>query len=836
MLTQIPEKPTPTPEGFAVCTPMSDNAPPILINNLPSLRLFGRLGSLGRPCHPLRELDTHTNKLGPVTHAFPTGLDVGLQGSYNDLVFGRWNPDSDALRGLFQVSRTGSLSPLILPMLHSASNNLLSEEQASDVMDSLLHSGSRNFFNALISTQSPATKAVARSLLPSAIRSLDVPMVKSLLDTGISPDSYTQYSQERPLQLAASVGCVEMTRLLLHYGAKADLSCSEWTSLPLTIAAHKGLVDLVQLLLEAGADVNASCEYDPTEMTALQVAAEAVKPDIVRLLLGAGANINAPAQGTSGQTALQAAVRNGNIDLVRLLLSHGADVNAPGTSYKSTALQAAASAGDLVLISMLLDLNVSDALVAMEVASNRGHIQIVQALLSFGQRLGHPSAEVYEIMALKAGVRCGDYHFVRRLLASGVDVNASAIDNDAQWTTALQVAARKGDLDLVQLLMAFLADVNAPAAGSYGLTALQGAASTGNVELVRLLLSAGADVNASRSEHGMMTLAAAARCDNYEILQILLDFGADIVKQGREALEVAIEGDCSLELIHFLLELNFLNGTGVLHYIRFGLETFVPKSTHKMKLFQLLLDYEVLDTAHTLGRAIEFSNIEVVKLLLQSGVNVNDQSSNGVYLCGLEAAAISGELGMMQLLSEYGTDVEEKSRALQGAAYAGQVGAAEMLIKSKADVNAAPFRYKDLKLGRPAPPRTALQAAAGTGSLQLVRLLLEAGADVESKTRHDDEEGTALQFAAISGSISVASELIQNGADVNAPPIGAKGRTALEGAAEHGRLDMIQLLLNVDAEVGGSRAVHFARDEGHDGVVQFLLENGFEDSRMDESA
>jgi hypothetical protein len=47
MLTQIPEQLPPTPEGFAVCTPMGDNTPPLLINNLPSLKLFGRLESLG---------------------------------------------------------------------------------------------------------------------------------------------------------------------------------------------------------------------------------------------------------------------------------------------------------------------------------------------------------------------------------------------------------------------------------------------------------------------------------------------------------------------------------------------------------------------------------------------------------------------------------------------------------------------------------------------------------------------------------------------------------------------------------------------------------------------
>jgi hypothetical protein len=44
---------------------------------------------------------------------------------------------------------------------------------------------------------------------------------------------------------------------------------------------------------------------------------------------------------------------------------------------------------------------------------------------------------------------------------------------------------------------------------------------------------------------------------------------------------------------------------------------------------------------------------------------------------------------------------------------------------------------------------------------------------------------------------------------------------------------MVQLLLNLEAEVQGSRALQLARKEGHDGVAMLLLQNGFEnDVRM----
>jgi ankyrin repeat protein len=804
---------------------VSDNAPPVLINNFPSLQLFSRLDSLGRYFHLLHKWAIHTNKLGSVTHTFSTGLDVEFQNGCDDLISGRWDPGSNTFREIFQASRNGGLPPLVLPMLHLASNNLLSGKQASDVMDSLLQSGSRSLFNALISAQSPATKAIARSLLPSAIQSLDVPMVRALLDTGISPDSFTTYSRETPLQLAARAGGTEISRLLLHYGAQVNLLCSEGSWSPLTIAARSGATDLVHLLLGCGADVIAPGGIDHTKMTALQEAAEANKLDKVQLLLGAGADVNAPAFGTWGRTALQAAVRTGNIALVQLLLFHGADVNAPAPQFGSTALQVATSAGDLELVQLLLDWGASDILGAMDIASKKGHVQLVQALLRTGQVRGAPSNGAYERMALRAGVRCGDIQFVRHLLEYHTEVDAPAVEDDPEWTTALQVAAWESHKEIAQLLIRVGANVNAPAQGDDGLTALQGATRNGDVDIVKLLLRAGADVNASPSAFGETALTTALLSNHLEIAKLLLESGVNSYDQAQRTLAYAVELVDPFEIVQLLLD-----RMTEYHDVHFKVCAFSAVETGNIELVRLLLEHGVLDKPGGLRDAIYYSNLELVELLLYYGADVNDNSSCLDEEFPLEIAASSGDLEIMDLLLGHDANAREKARALQAAAYENQVEAARLLISSQADVNAAPMMVVDR------PPGTALQAAAGTGNLEMVRLLLEAGADVESKPRDKNEQGTALQFAAISGSISVASVLIENGADVNAPGIGRNGRTALEGAAEHGRLDMVQLLLNVEAEVRGSRAVRLARNEGHDGVVQFLLENGFEDFRVNEAS
>lgn len=92
--------------------------------------------------------------------------------------------------------------------------------------------------------------------------------------------------------------------------------------------------------------------------------------------------------------------------------------------------------------------------------------------------------------------------------------------------------------------------------------------------------------------------------------------------------------------------------------------------------------------------------------------------------------------------------------------------------------------------------RTPLQKAAETGNLEIVRLLIEQEADVNAEPSVS-RGGTAFQLAAISGDCIVAAELLKHGALLYKPPSKLGGRWPVEGAAEHGRLDMIQFLWTV---------------------------------------
>lgn len=87
---------------------------------------------------------------------------------------------------------------------------------------------------------------------------------------------------------------------------------------------------------------------------------------------------------------------------------------------------------------------------------------------------------------------------------------------------------------------------------------------------------------------------------------------------------------------------------------------------------------------------------------------------------------------------------------------------------------------------------------------------------------------TALQYAAIAGHYRIVLMLLRAGANIAAPAALENGRTALEGAAEHGRLDTVALLLQTALNQGILKALHIdgaierAAHEGHKHVIELL--------------
>ncbi|KAL6406253.1 Ankyrin repeat domain-containing protein 50 [Ilyonectria robusta] len=129
-----------------------------------------------------------------------------------------------------------------------------------------------------------------------------------------------------------------------------------------------------------------------------------------------------------------------------------------------------------------------------------------------------------------------------------------------------------------------------------------------------------------------------------------------------------------------------------------------------------------------------------------------------------------------------------------------------------------------------APKFTGLMVASYFGHSAVVKLLLQQGAEVESKD--EDHGGTPLWWAARSGHEAVVKLLLDKGADVDSGK-GHYGGTPLWLAAENGHEAVFKLLLEKGADVEAKGKGHYggtplwlAAEKGDEAVVKLLLEKG----------
>ena len=272
----------------------------------------------------------------------------------------------------------------------------------------------------------------------------------------------------------------------------------------------------------------------------------------VKSILDKGADINA--QGRRYGTALQVASERGHHQVVQILLNRGADINAQGDN----ALLEASERGHEKVVQILLDnganVNAQGGYygTALQAASEEGHEKVVQILLDKGANV---NAQVgFYANALQSASMEGHEKVMQILLDNGADVNAQG----GRYGTVLQAASIRGHEKAVQILLDNGANVNA--LGGFHGTALQVASIGGYEKVVQILLDNGANVNAQGGDFDN-ALQAASGEGHIQVVQILLDKGADINTQGGvygNALQAALE-EGHVQVVQILLD----NGANV---------------------------------------------------------------------------------------------------------------------------------------------------------------------------------------------------------------------------------------------------------------------------------
>jgi ankyrin repeat protein len=258
-------------------------------------------------------------------------------------------------------------------------------------------------------------------------------------------------------------------------------------------------------------------------------------------------------------------------------------------------------------------------------------------------------------------------------------------------------------------------------------------------------------------------------------------------------------------------------------------------------------------SATALHYAATFGHERVVRLLVARGADPDAIDIEGIR--PLQYASRRNRSALVAVFIELGA----RPQTLHDAVNADDVVEAWNLIRLGANVDAP-----DLA----GPP---LNHAAAKGSLAMVRILVDAGADLEASgdpasarplhmaamrdhpeiarflisrgadpDSRDDWGRTPLMVAATFGTVEVADTLLSGGADPTVKD-DVYGDTAIHHAAIAGQLDVVALLLAegipIDLPSGheGESALHYAAYHANFGLVEFLVEQGADLQRPDDT-
>ncbi len=386
-------------------------------------------------------------------------------------------------------------------------------------------------------------------------------------------------------------------------------------------------------------------------------------------------------------------------------------------------------------------------------------------------------------------------------------------------------AVEDGDLEKVRELADLGIDINSK--GSTGYTALHRAADAGNTELIELLISLGADVN-ERGEEGKTPLHMAADDGREEAVKMLLEHGANLHardERGREAIHLAA-ADARMSLVRELARLgadiNERDNEGFtpLDYLATGISS-----------WSLQDGCVSVDTLRNEGWesgephraemiwAARKGDIEKIKALQNIGVGVNVKVPGGSSVLGW-VSVISCDEKTVKVLIEMGADPNEEAWGwplLSHAACYGEMEMVKTLVEAGADVNMRDKRgYTPLDCTDSNDERR--RQIAGI---------------IESKGGKCGKPNRREFFMAVRASnTEKVAALIEKGVDASEQD--AYGQSALYLALNGKRPDaLVELLINKGADVNAKsrlysipvlhRAISENRDEK---IVKLMLSKG----------
>ncbi|KAF4633280.1 hypothetical protein G7Y89_g4839 [Cudoniella acicularis] len=358
-------------------------------------------------------------------------------------------------------------------------------------------------------------------------------------------------------------------------------------------------------------------------------------------------------------------------------------------------------------------------------------------------------------------------------------------------------------IKVTKLLLERDADPNPPKTDKDHGTPFLYAVLSDNREIIELLVKAGADVNAEL-EIGIdanTALASAVDHDSLPMTLLLLELGAKIENSYINGIPIlAWTAAKSPRIYNILLSASKnspdkINVPGILHASRTGTSC-LSNYLHGGKDLPETKVKELLESALTIAIYTDPKSPRPLQALLDIGVDPNVPTQEEE--CPLEITLSVGALEVANLLLKGGADPNAPGIF---KACADNFDALELVINHGGDVSAH--------------GGNALYVASSKNSYECIVLLIESGADINSRAQDFSGNPTSLQYITQgytrsndpdAANIETAKFLIENGANVNAPASMNNGYTALQAAAKAGNYGLVDYYLGVGANVNAASA------------------------------
>ncbi|WP_425384297.1 ankyrin repeat domain-containing protein [Wolbachia endosymbiont (group B) of Eupithecia inturbata] len=443
---------------------------------------------------------------------------------------------------------------------------------------------------------------------------------------------------------------------------------------------------------------------------------------------------------------------------------------------------------------------------------------------------------------LQYAAKNGKWDIVNLFLDKTAERNQDDVaDKDkfsTSWTT-VHYAVYNGNMSLFNDIFQFLSDketiVNTKDSSDW--TPLHYAVYYNALDVVKFLVNKGADISV-KDKDSKTPLDLAAQENNTSVAEFLKQTELD------KKLLAAVQ-DTGLnevkDLINQKANINAkdMYGWTPLHF---------AASRNKLSVVEFLFNNNAnINAKDVYGNtplhvAAQYSsNLEIVKFLLDKDISgINNITNNG--WTPLHVAIQGNKLNTVELLLGRGADIEVRDiynqTSLDLATRKGYLDIAGILKQVQLDrklltiVESGGFNEAKGLIAQGANidtndknGNTLLYSAAEIGDLNLVKLLLDNGANIEAK--NGEYQATPLHGAVENYRIDVVKLLLNRGANVNAED--KDNWTPLHYGADTNSPDIVKVLVDAHANLGakgnyGKTPLDIAKDKGHNKIVEYLEE------------